>query len=85
MVRDTHEDDELSFVTIAAATANALRYLKLDKEEKNPGNNKPNPEEATEQAVVQQRAFVERRLRELADWERRIREDRLRYKNWKRP
>jgi hypothetical protein len=84
MVRDAN-DDELSFVTIAAATANALRYLKLDKEEKNSGNNKPNPEEAAEQAVIQQRAFVERRLRELSDWERRIREDRLRYKHRKRP
>lgn len=31
MVRDTHDDDKLSFVTIAAATANALRFLGLDK------------------------------------------------------
>lgn len=78
-----NDDEELTFVSLAALTANVTRYLKLDKEEKNSRDNKPDPKETTEQAVIQQRAFVERRLRELADWERRIREDRLR-KNWKR-
>jgi hypothetical protein len=73
-----NDDEEMTFISLAAATANTLRYLKLDKKEKQTTNHEPNTKEDAGKAVDHHRAFVERRLRELADWERRIREDRLR-------
>lgn len=85
MTEADNENEPLSFIHIAAATANVVRYLKLEEQEQKPGNNKTNPREGPDKSVNHDRAFVERRLRELTDWERRIREDRLRYKNWKRP
>ena len=83
MKRD-NDNDELPFITLSAATRNVTRYLKLEEQEKNPAKNKPNPGKDAGNSINQDRAFVEHRLREIADWERRIREDRLRYKNRKR-
>lgn len=74
------DDEELSFISLAALTANVTRYLKL---EKNTDKDEANPKEDTPERVDQHRAFIEHRLRELANWERRIRQDRLR-KKWKR-
>jgi hypothetical protein len=79
-----NDDEEMTFISLAALTANVTRYLKLDEQEQKPGNNTPDPKENAGKSVNHDRAFVERRLRELSDWERRIREDRLRYKHRKR-
>lgn len=72
---DANKDDELlSFIQLAALTANVTRHL--IKEDKNRGdqerhsdgqhaeNSKENPDKRGE--------YVEHRLRQLAAWERRI-------------
>ena len=79
-----NDDEETTFISLAALTANVTRYLKLDEQEKQTGNNKTDPGKGAGKSVDLDRAFIEHRLRQLADWERRIREDRLRNKHWKR-
>lgn len=76
MKRTTHDntndpDDPMPFVSIAAATANALRFLRLDEKEdvrsdENRGGNRDNqPDRSTDEQYVQQR------LAELRRFERR--------------
>lgn len=79
----THDDDELSFITLSAATQNAIRYLRLDKKQNERGNEKCRGSPEDQKSSLEQFEYVRRRLRELAEWERRIREDRLRYKKRK--
>ena len=78
-----NDDEEFSFVSIAAATANVTRYLRLDKKKDEERSEQQKPGNAAKDRVTNERALIEHRLRELAEWERRIREDRLRYKKWK--
>lgn len=82
MKEDEH-DDELTFITLQAATRNVTRYLGLKKQEDDKRSEDKKPGEAAKDRIANERAFVEHRLRELAEWERRIREDRLRYKKRK--
>ena len=73
MTRETHdnEDDELSFISIAAATANVIRYLQIDeKQQEERDNNTPCPNEGKERPV-ENREYVEQRLRDYAAFERR--------------
>jgi len=73
MVRDTHDNDDekLSFVTIAAATANTLRYLGLN-EKKDEHTDKESSSDAKKKAL-DHLDFVNLRLRELERFENRTR------------
>jgi hypothetical protein len=66
------DDEELSFISIATATANALRFLGLDKQKNEPSNDETNARDGTEQSIDTRRAFVDRRLRDLREFERRV-------------
>ena len=72
MVRDTHDNDDekLSFVTIAAATANTLRYLGLNKQ-KEDATNDCSSSDKEEKRVLERLEFVNRRLRDLRRFEDR--------------
>jgi len=76
-------DDKLTFITLQAATRNVTRYLRLDKKKDEQCSEQQKPGEAAQDRVANERAFIEHRLRQLSEWERRIREDRLRYKKRK--
>jgi hypothetical protein len=78
-----NDDEEFSFVTLSAATRNVTRYLRLDKKKDEEGGEQQKPGNAAQDRITNERALVEHRLRELAEWERRIRENRLRYKKRK--
>ena len=82
-MRNDNDNDELPFITLAAATANVTNYLGLDKQKDEQCSEQQKPGEAAQDRVANERAFVEHRLRQLSEWERRIREDRLRYKKRK--
>ena len=64
-------DEELSFISIATATANALTYLGLDKQKDDPSNHETDSSKGSGQSINKQRAFVDRRLRDLREFERR--------------
>jgi hypothetical protein len=68
-----HEDEEeLGFVSIAAATANVLRYLELTKEQQEHRDRNTGRERDEKQKTKDERDYINHRLRELAAWERRI-------------
>jgi hypothetical protein len=68
-----HEDEEeLGFISIAAATANVLRYLELTKEQQEHRDRKTSRDRTNEQRSKDERDYINHRLRELAAWERRI-------------
>lgn len=68
-------DDELSFITIATATANVLAWLKLNEKqteqcERKDAENDDDPHSKIEKPV-KDGDYVQRRLRELCEFERR--------------
>ena len=69
-----HDNDnaELSFVSLAALTANVTRYLQTDKQKNEQGERKPEPGKRDDDKGSEHRAYVEKRLRELAAFERRV-------------
>jgi hypothetical protein len=71
----THDNDdvEFSFVSLAALTANVVRYLQTNEKKDEPSSDKPNTSERTTERVNERRAFVERRLRDLDRFEDRAR------------
>lgn len=75
MARGTHDNDndELSFVSLAALTANVVRYLETDKQKNEPSDHETNPSEGAAECVNDHRAFVKRRLRDLERFEDRAR------------
>jgi hypothetical protein len=68
-----NDDDELSFITLSAATRNVTRYLQPNEKKDEPSNNETNASEDASKSVDQRRAFVERRLRDLDRFEDRAR------------
>lgn len=67
------DDDELSFISLAVATANAVRYLGLDKQKNESGRDERDSRENEQQRALEQLKFVQRRLRDLDRFERRAR------------
>lgn len=65
-------DDELSFTSLAALTANVVTYLELGEQKKKDGERDAARDRTDEQNAEDQRAYIEQRLRELAAWERKI-------------
>ena len=67
-----NENDELTFVKLAAVTANVVRWLmKVDenKQEESAGN--PDAGNANKQSPEDERRYIETRLREIRSWEKR--------------
>jgi hypothetical protein len=70
----THDDDELSFITLSAATRNVTRYLTKEHKKQ---ENEERPADANnggdaEKHPDDQRKYIMHRLRELRAWERKL-------------
>lgn len=66
------DDEELSFIHIAAATANVVRYLQTNKQQNECSEDDGKPGKTGEEKSSEHRAYVEKRLRDLAAFERRV-------------
>jgi hypothetical protein len=74
MKRETHhsnDNDELPFLTLAAATANALRFLKLDEkqDEERRGNGDRSTDGKNNKGADED--YVGQRMKDLARFERK--------------
>ena len=75
MRNDAHHDNDnekLSFISLAAATANVVRYLEPTKDQKKQGDRDTARDSAEKENSECEREYIEHRLRELAAWERKI-------------
>ena len=68
----THDNDneEFSFVSLAALTANVVRYLETDKQ-KEDATDKSSSSDEEEKRAIKRLEFVNRRLRDLQRFEDR--------------
>jgi hypothetical protein len=66
------DEEELSLLTLQAATRNVIRYLEACKEEKKQSDGNAQPDRHEEQKAKDHSEYVNHRLRELAAFERRI-------------
>ena len=71
MKEGNNDNDELSFITLSAATKNVVRYL-VDKQKDEDGQRQTGRERTDEQRAEEQRRYVDQRLRELAAFERKV-------------
>jgi hypothetical protein len=62
------KDEQLSFISLAAATANVVQYLQ--KQKIDDGHCKPDPGSADEQKRNEQLQYIEHRLRQIKRFER---------------
>lgn len=73
---DATDDNEESFIALAALTANVVRYLEGSNQQKEEGcTNDRKPEQGGERSEKTQREYIEYRLREVAQFEARARGD----------
>jgi hypothetical protein len=70
MVPHDNDNDPISFISLKAATLNAIRYLQKENDVDRAG--KPDSEERGEESPKPDRAYVEQRLRDFAAFERRF-------------
>ncbi len=74
MTKADNDTEPLSFITLAAATANVTRYLATKQNpperEKRPANNENG--DTTENRPDAHSEYVDKRLREITAWERRV-------------
>jgi hypothetical protein len=79
MVRDTHDNDndELSFVTLAAATANVVRYLDTDKQKDENRDSNRDSGDAPKDRVPDNAEDIERRIADILAMENRLRRNRI--------
>lgn len=68
---DNDPTDPLPFVTLAAATANVLRYLKLTKEAEKYSAHKGERNRTQEDRNEQERDYIRERIREIERFEQR--------------
>jgi hypothetical protein len=69
-------DNELfSFITLAAATANVVRYLESGEQKKPHREREAQRTDNDEHKKEDQRAYIEQRLREISAFEERLRPD----------
>lgn len=71
-MKHDNDNDPLSFITLAAATANVVRYLELGDKHKEDGERDAARERADKDDPEHHRDYVNQRLRELAAFERRF-------------
>lgn len=73
-MEEVDNEDTDTWIQLAAATANAVRFL--TKEHKKPENEErpadPNNGDRPKKHPDEQRKYVEHRLRELRAWERKL-------------
>lgn len=73
MGKYSNDNEELSFIALAAATANVIRWLTEPSEEKKiETDDDANTNDQREKDPKADRYYVEARLRELRAWEKRI-------------
>jgi hypothetical protein len=70
----THDNDneQFSFISLAAATANAIRYLRLNEKQNEERGGDTDAGNAEEERSKRHRDYVDQRLRDLAAFERRV-------------
>jgi len=68
-----NDNEPLSFITLAAATANVVRYLEPNKQKNEQREQDPAPGNENEKKRSERGAYVEKRLSDLAAFERRAR------------
>jgi hypothetical protein len=67
-----NDNEELSFISLAALTANVTRLLELTKEQQEHRDRNTGRERDKKQKTKDESDYINHRLRELAAWERRI-------------
>jgi hypothetical protein len=79
MARGTQDnDDELTFVKLAAVTANVVRWLmKVDEEKDEDTGGNPDAGKTNKQSPEDERRYIDTRLKEIAAWERKIRNGKM--------
>ena len=65
------DNEELSFISLAALTANVLRYLESDKQKQERTGDNAERGDADEKNSGADREYIERRLRDIAAFEKR--------------
>lgn len=79
MKEAANDNEPLSFITLAAATANVVRYLQTNKKQDEQSDPDADRGSADQQRKDREREYIEHRLKELRAWERqvsRLRKDR---------
>jgi hypothetical protein len=76
-MRHDNDDEPLTFIHIAALTANVTRYLGLNEKENEGSKGEPNPSDTDNKRADDQRRYVEQRLREIAAWEAKFMRKRI--------
>ena len=72
MKEHDNDNDELSFITLGAATLNVVRYLVDDSQEHQDEAQRQTERDHTEEEKNNdRREYIDHRLRELAEFERR--------------
>ena len=66
-----HNNTDIGFITLAAATANVVRYLQLAEQKKEDRHRDAEPDRDDEQKAEKYRHAVDQRLSDLAAFERR--------------
>jgi selenocysteine-specific translation elongation factor len=67
------DNEELSFITLGAATLNVVRYLESSEDKQEHRERDAQRSGDDEQKKEEHRAYVEQRLREIAAFEERFR------------
>jgi hypothetical protein len=68
---NTQDDEQLSFITISAATKNVIRWLDSDKQQNEDRKRQTGRDTAEKEDAENHRDAVDQRLRELRAFERR--------------
>lgn len=71
-----NENDQLSFITLAASTANVTRWL-TNKQKQNPEQGDEPSAREDEKAVPDSQEDIERRIRDIMAMENRLRRHRI--------
>lgn len=66
----TQDNDPLTFISIAALTANVVRHLNLNEEKQKDSDRDPHPGNADKEADADKRRYIEHRLRAISLWEK---------------
>jgi hypothetical protein len=73
MQQHDNDNDELSFITLAAATANVVRYLENSQDHQRDGERQTPGQRSEKEKADDNREAVENGLRQIDRFERRYR------------
>lgn len=68
-----NDNEELSFISLAALTANVLQYLEIDKQQSEERERDPDAGNGDEQKGGNNEEYIQDRLRQIRAFERRYR------------